>query len=674
MKRASRRARRAWAWPVAGVLVAGAGPAQAQADIFRFGSWNGLLVTDFESDHERTRASGSKTDFSVRTATESATIGNAGFTLVDESILTGSLSLTFGGVQQASASDAARTSSDSTLLGYGFNARMLGLTPYAITTYASRSQSVLAQSFGRTRVTLDDAGAQFQFGENSFLLDRYDIAFFSSSLGLNHQHVLQDSYNVYGQHLVTDQTTDGLGYSGHKGFLDSDLTWNYSLARAQSLQFARGNSTAQSANLAYNGDFGAARNRHWDSRIAYSSFETTDRNETASISENVRLEHRSDLASSYSYVATRINAPSLSETSQSGSAGLNYSWNRNLSGEVLALLSRMSLPGGSMAGESLRMHLRYVRSLPADGRVTLQATDTQMRNDNRLSTSRLLIVDEAHAAPAQLGAGAGFTLGQPFVETSSIVVTDTRGGVRVRAVLGVDYETLPEGNSTRIVPLLSSLIIQQGDPLLVSYTRDVDPSLRFRTSGVSTSASLDFPWISLGASHEESSQTMLDGQPGRFLTDYHSNSVSTDLRASLWKVGLTAGAGYTRYDSNLLGYRQERAYQSAYFRPVPRTMVSLNCNWSRTDYWMTAQQVQASSAVLSMDRYAGDGWSTNASLSHRRFSVTHSAPQSIDAASVLERFAYGSLTASLRLEVNRTVQGPVQADNWRLQFFLSRAF
>src|SRR5208337_4724845 len=93
------------------------------------------------------------------------------------------------------------------------------------------------------------------------------------------------------------------------------------------------------------------------------------------------------------------------------------------------------------------------------------------------------VLDEKHTAPSFFGAGIGFTLADPFVVTSTIVMYDTalRTG-RVLTQLGVDYNLVQQGQLTQIVIIPTSLIIHPGDPLEVSYSYIAGPSGRYSTT------------------------------------------------------------------------------------------------------------------------------------------------------------------------------------------------
>lgn len=86
------------------------------------------------------------------------------------------------------------------------------------------------------------------------------------------------------------------------------------------------------------------------------------------------------------------------------------------------------------------------------------------------------VLDEPHAAPPFFGPGIGFVLNNPSVVASTIVMYNARGGARIPATLGTDYEIQVNGQQTEIVILPATVVIQPGDPLLVSYSYSTAPA------------------------------------------------------------------------------------------------------------------------------------------------------------------------------------------------------
>ena len=147
-----------------------------------------------------------------------------------------------------------------------------------------------------------------------------------------------------------------------------------------------------------------------------------------------------------------------------------------------------------------------------------------------VSSAHVPVVDSPYQAPPELGAGAGFLLNETDVVTSTIIVVDVRGGARLPTVLGIDYEVEVEGNRTKIVPLATSPVIQAGDPLQVSYSHLMDPSLESRITSQSYFLSGDWQWIAVSLTHDTTKQEPLSGQQQALLSDQKRTALRVDLR------------------------------------------------------------------------------------------------------------------------------------------------
>jgi len=656
------------------LLASDPAAAQARQDVFQLGRWSGSVQGDFdlESDHSRSDANQS-TDYSLHQTRETVMIRNSGWSVVDPTIMSGSLSLTLGRYQEHERENSMYSSSQGSLEGYGFDASLLGATPYAVSLYANRARTFLNQTFGRTDVTFSDEGAIFRFGETSFLR-RHGIPYFSSTLRVEREHVEQNTINALGQGFLLDEIRKRLAYDGHNGFETSDLDWNYSIDDVEDPSRTANNSRTQSVALNYSRDFGADLNRRWDSRISHYHRSALTDYDSSLVSERLHIDHRSDLSTDINYVFSRANTSAWTDTTQSGNFTVVHRLNANLSETGRLAAEHTTLPSGDIDSRTAGLQFGYRRGLPAGGTLTIEVGGSEQLHQNRLNSSEISVTDEAHGAPAPLGAGNGFPLSNPYVAAGSIVVVDTRGGARLPTTVDVDYDILVEGNQTRIVPLLTSAVIQSGDPLLVTYTYHVDPSLKYRTSVGSIGMGLDYGWVSANVAHSESSQKLLEGQNSQFLDEFRTDSATVDLRGTWRSVQGQAGAGFLKYDSVRLVYSQRRLYQFASYRPWRSTNLTLTSNWSVTDYVAPARRSEASSARLALDRFSPGGWTTTATLARRVFNQSEEPTETVNEASLIEKFEYGKFNLMSSITDARQSRGGFQTTNWRFQVSVMRGF
>jgi hypothetical protein len=653
-------------------LALAQGAAAQERNLFQFGLWNGWLETGYETDHENSH-DGAQSSASYERTHETMTIRNSGFSLIDESIMTGNLSLTFGQFQDSATSNGASGSGHGSLTGYGFDSTFLGSTPYSSSLHANRVMSFNSQAFGRTTSTVEDQGASFHLGETSALAD-WGMPYFSSNLSVEREHDMQETTNVIGGNLELDETRKRVIYDGHKGFLTSDLYWNYSLDDVHDANFSQDNSRTQLATLTYSLDFGSTLNRRWDSNLTYFKRDGLSEYDSATALEKLHIDHRSNLFSDYSYTGIRIDAPTGITTTQIGTASLTHILYKNLTSNAQLMAQHESLPAGIIDYDQGGVQLGYQRSLPGEGTLSANLSANRQWHDNRLTSSQVGIIDESHQAPTPLGAGNGFTLTQPYVLPGSIVVVDARGGARLPTIVGIDYDLIIVGGVVRVIPRITSLVIQPGDPLLISYTYQVDPSISYVAASSAGGGGLNYSWISASVQHDETSLRLVSGQDRGFLNEFRSDSATLDLRGRWRSVQVQGGGGYLHYDSTLVSYIQRRLHQFNLYRPAPNVTIGLNTNWTITNFTVPASRSETLAVNLSLDRFSPGGWTTNALLSHRFDKETFMATETVDEASLTEKWEYGMFSLLSTVAAARLSRGPYETTNWRFQITGIRAF
>ncbi len=646
----------------------------AQEPGLRLGAWAGEIEAGYAAEHQQTRSDGSLVnDFTHRRLRERLGIRNQGFSVLDPRLVTGSLGLTVDLYRDQDRSDGTDVSRQGRLTGYAFDSTFLAEKPYSATVYANRNQNSLSQPFGgRTEIDYENRGAVLRLREDSILRD-WGVPYFDSTLRAYQEHV-KESTTGLGQTFQRDELRNVMSFDSHKGFETSDLYLRYELNDLDNLAFPPGSFQTETGGLDYSLDFGPGLSRRWDSRFSYSTRTGLSPTTFFNADERVRIDHNKNLFTDYRYLLTRIETQAGTSDTHNGIFHLQHRLYRNLTTNALASVVRQELPAGTRRSYAGQLDFNYQRSLPWNGQVFARAGGRNQLDESNLSASQLDVVDEPHAAPAPLGGGAGFLLGQPFVIPSSIVVVDTRGGARLPTSPGVDYDIVPEGDLVRIVPLLGSLVIQPGDPLAVSYTYVVDPSIKYATDSRWVSAGADFRWIAFSLGREQSNQTLLSGADGRFLEDRRRDTAQLELRGAWAALQGQAGAAFTRYDSTRLVYTQQRFNQRVSFRPRANLVLALNAEESSTDFTLPERQSDAHSLQLTLDWLAPGGWSTTTLVGRRVYKDTVLPTETVDEASFRARLTYGKLEFVSVLALNDRTRGTFQTTDRRLDLRVTRRF
>jgi hypothetical protein len=649
------------------VFACGKAAAQTTGQ-FQLGTWGGRLEAGYETEHERAVSPGSPpANFSLQRFDEQLTVENDGFYYIDPRLATGSLALTFGLFQESQSSSNSQSAGHGNLIGYAFDSTLFSTLPYTGNLYANRAENVISQPFGRSDITFESRGARFNLRENSILRD-WGLPYLTSTVWVEQQSTDENTTSTLGQSFRREELQTTLGFDGHKGFQTSDLDWRYLYADTSDPYNPQNNFHSQSGTFNFNLDFGQRRNRHWDSRLQYYGRDGVSAYSTATSSQSLRIEHLTNLTSTYDYDYARFQSTLGSSSTQTGALGLSYRPYSNLSTDARLSGSRDALPEGSRTDYETRLGLQYQRSLPDNGRLSLQSSGGYRLNENRLTASLINVIDERHAAPSSFGAGNGVPLDQSFPIESSIVVVDTRGGARLPTVLGLDYEILQEGNLSRIVPLVTSAVIQPGDPLLVSYSYRLDPSIKYRTVLASAGGGVNYGWISVSVQHDQSDQTLLSGQTDQFLENLRRDSAQVELQGRYRSVRGQAGSQFVLYDATRLAYRQERFYGSAYYQAARNLDLGLNSDWTRTEFTILPTHLTVASSIQATANWFGlrHRWSVLGLLSRRLFRDSLVQAEAVNEATVRARLDYGKLTLASAFTFSDRTLGQFRSDSWRV--------
>jgi hypothetical protein len=643
---------------------------------FAFGSWGGSLDLGYERERLHTRTDSGLSDLTRRRTDEQLNARNSGFYVMDPRLLTGNLGLTVDYFQEQERVDGAEQSLYGRLTGYTFDAGLLPAKPYSAALFANRNQSILDRPFGgRSDIAYESRGTTLRLREDSVLKD-LGVPYFNPTLGVR-QERSEETTTMLGQTLRRDEVRDTLTLEANKGFGTADLGFRYEQSELDNRAFPDTSFQTRATDLTYSLDFGPTRNRRWDSRIHrydYRRLAGDDGRTFLTVDEQLRLDHRENLFTDYRYLLSRIAAPTGDTTTQTGTIHGQHRLYRNLTTDITGQGMHQDLPDGRRAQYAGQLDLNYQRNLPRDGRVFGRFGGRYQVDDNDLATSSIAVYDEPHTAPSPLGAGAGFTLNNPFVVVATIVVVDARGGGRVTATPGVDYDVVPEGDYVKIVPLATSPLILPGDPLLVSYSYEAAPSMRFSTVSRWIGGGVDFRWIAFTLARNESDQTLLSGQDGRFLDDQRQDTAELELRGDWNRIQARATARHEVQDSRRLAYTRAQFNQFLSARLPYNFTLGLQAEQSSTDFTVPLRAGRTRSLRATLDRYAANGWHVSVFGGTRTLEDSALPAETVREGGVRARRRLGKLDIVPSFTWSELERGPVEADDRRLMLRLVRRF
>jgi hypothetical protein len=646
-------------------------PHEADAQpMIGLGTWTGEVEVKYSRERQETRTPGSPDLASDRLRyNERLGIRNQGFFILDPRLLTGNLGLTWDLFQERERLGGDNSPLHGKLTGYAFDTSLLSENPYSATIFANRSENIFNREFGgRSEFAFENHGASLRLREDSFLRD-WGIPYFNATLGVREEHT-RESTTLLAQRFTRDETRNIATLDASKGFVNSDLVFRYE--QTDVVDQARPQSAFQTraANLTYSLDFGPTLNRRWNSRVYY--LDRTDGNPVTflTVDEQLRIDHHQDLYTDYRYLLLRNDTQTGATITQTGTFLVHQRLYKNLTTDYMVQGQAQDLPNGERSYYAGQADLNYRRAVTPEHQVFARFGGRYQIDDS--AAGRIDVNDETHTAPSPLGLGVGFTLNNPFVDTSTIkVFVDSS---RLEAKLTDDYEIVQEGDFTKIVPTTRDVVIHPGASLFVTYAYQVGSDLRFSTATWWLSGGIDFRWIAFSFAHEQQDQTLRSGIDGQFLDDRRTDTAQSELRGDWGSVQARAGATYMTLDSTRLAYSIRRFNQLLTYRPRFDLLLSLSSEQSFTDFRFPQRESVSRLVRLSLDRFTPGGWYASAFYSQRTLDDSLLPDESLREAGLKARRSYGKLDIVPSLSWIDRERGGVATSDKRIEITAIRRF
>ena len=656
------------------IAIIPAGSAAALGFNVGLGDWSGTLGLSGNAGSQSTTSEGGDASaFSSRLLRESISVANRGFYAVDPLLFTGNMGLQLNFNQDNSRNAESAAANRGRVVGYFFDATFLAEMPYTANLFANRNQNQSVPSFGgRTDGVSEKSGATFSLREYSALID-WGLPWVSANFGLSREHTAETTTS-FNRSFRRDETRGSVDFDAHKGFQTADLDFRYRLDDLRNRAFTTGTFRSHSANLNYSLDFGPTGNRRFDSTAYYLRRDGATQFTTFGATERLHIDHYRNLSTDYRYSLNRQDTSGGNTTAQNGSFSVSHDYYQTLATTAQASGSRINLASGSTSTFGGQLTQSYHHSLPGGGNVRTGWSGGYRRTANTLGVSKIDVADEPHNAPTPLGAGAGLVLGHGFVVTTGIVVVDTRGGARLPTTAGVDYAVTIEGNRTRIEPLAGSAVIQPGDPLAVSYTYQVDPSLTYQTKSLGFDAGVDYGWIAIIMRHQQSDNTLLSAGDSRFLVDSRTDNAQLDLRGAFKGVSALANASIENHRTKLVAYDRRGLGLQLTWRPWSNLNLTLNLNAIDTQYTLPLRESSLRSAHAALDWYSAGGWTNTAFADVRGYRESGLPTETVRKGGVRTRINYARLTFSTGAAFSEWVRGGTRSKDKQFDISIVRQF
>jgi len=669
-------------WQRSGLLVAAAvfscaGTAWAQP--FRLGTWEGSLETLSSFTRQETRTGDQRSRSQDILSEERLNVRNTGAYIFDPRLVTLSLGGSFGIFQDRSSFDGDTRTSFDTLLGYDAFASVLSDQPLSLNVFANRTQSVTSRELaGRSEGMTENRGATL-FARGVYI---------PSTLSFR-QELLDEESRVADIVARRSEQRNIFRYEGERGWTDSEMGLVYEFVDDTDRVFPSLSFRSHDAQANYSLDFGEELNRRWDSRLGY--FTRSGIADTAfwTAEESLRVDHTEQLRTDYRYLFVRSETDGGANTMHTGLANLQHRLYESLTTTAGLDAVRQIFPQGERDSYRGRLGWVYTKRLPLGGRLTAGLGGSLQYEDDEFKATEASVSQETHTAGTPVA--LPMPLDNLLVVTSSVVVTKTAlgplpvgcippAGPPVPLVLGTDYTLQTVGEITQIVPVPcagATVGINPGDTIAVDYRFSVSPSRSFTTEAWHANLSVDYRWIRVFFSHEQSDQSLISGQDGRFLSDQRSDTVGAELRYDGSRLHASLLGEARRVRSTQVDYDSFRTSGFADFAILPQATLRLSADQVITEFSDPHRETrsQAARAGLFYSFYIlGSSAFVDASAGYRRLEDTAQPTDELIEARLQVRWLYRKLEVSPALEFFERQRGDTTTTEYRAMVRTVRRF
>jgi len=222
--------------------------------------------------------------------------------------------------------------------------------------------------------------------------------------------------------------------------------------------------------------------------------------------------------------------------------------------------------------------------------------------------------------------------------------------------------------------LPTSAVIQAGDPLAVSYSFEVAPSIQFLSQTMWARVGVDFPWVALSFAHEEFAQNMLSGRDGQFLEDRRLDTIELELRHNWGPVRSRAQAMFQRWDASRLAFIRSRFGQFVSFRPLYYLRLGLNAEESFSNFSRPRRRTDSYSGRLTLDAFPRPEYSVRGFAGIRILKNSDVPNQTITEAGIRAPITIGKLQILPTLSWTDRTYGPIDTADFRFEVSVIRRF
>ncbi|MBI2529110.1 MAG: hypothetical protein HYV93_24380 [Candidatus Rokubacteria bacterium] len=650
--------------------------APTHAQVFRLGSWGGALegVTDLRRTDTRTGEQRARAE--AFHSEERLNVRNTGAYLYDPRLLTLSLGGSFGYARDTLETDGETASSDGILLGYDASATVLADQPFSLNLFADRSESIVSRELAGQGEGVSERRGGTLFARRVYI---------PSSLSFR-QELQDEESRIAGAVTRRGARRNVLRYEGQRGWEDSETSLLYEFVDESDRFFPALGFRSHEGQVSYGLDFGEELNRHWDSRMRYHTRTGLSESTTWSADESLRVDHTEALRSSYRYFLLRSDTAGGANTTHSAVASLQHRLYESLTTTAAVDGIRQFLPQGEKDSYGGRLSWGYTKRLPLGGRLTAGLGGGLRYEDNRFDAAETAVSQESHTAATPFA--LPIALANRFVRAASVVVTKTGAGPLpagcllppgppTALVAGQDYTLRTTNDVTEIVPIPCAGAtpgINAGDTVVVDYRFSVPRSLTLTTATLHGNVAVDYRWIRVFASHEQTGQDLIAGQDSRLLDDQRSDTVGAELRYDGGRARASLLGEARRFASTRVNYESVRASGLANIVILPELTLGLSADGTRAVFSDPERETTSQTARATLTYAVGSTLFVDLSGGLRRLEDSAQPTEELIEARLLARWLFRRVEVAPTFEFLDRQRGGTQTREYRALLKTIRRF
>jgi hypothetical protein len=217
-------------------------------------------------------------------------------------------------------------------------------------------------------------------------------------------------------------------------------------------------------------------------------------------------------------------------------------------------------------------------------------------------------------------------------------------------------------------------VIQGGDPLEISFTHLMDPSLKSRIGTQSYFLSVDWDWIAFSLTHDITNQDPLSGQQQTLLSDYKRTALRIDMRQDWDNWRVLASARAAQYRDEHLNYDELRLNENLTWRPSYDWQFAFDASQSESKFLDSDRTSRNFDARLTGSWHSRDGWWADGYVSWRTEQDSEMVDETITEGFFRVRRNFPQLALSFAVGVGQRERGPVKTTYENVQLNITRTF